>query len=89
MRVEKKQKELNARLGELRRARDLWLEADKDEVTVVDSDEDRSGGVDLPEGESFLPVAEREELERALQLVQAVTASQSEFEWSFFSWGEG
>ena len=35
--------------GELRRARDLWLEADKDEVTVVDSDEDRSGGVDLPD----------------------------------------
>ena len=49
VRVEKKQKELNAHLGELRRARDLWLEADKDEVTVVDSNEDRSGGVDLPD----------------------------------------
>ena len=49
VRVEKKQKELNTRLGELRRVRDLWLEADKDEVTVVDSDEDRSGGVDLPD----------------------------------------
>ena len=47
LRVEKKQKELNAWLGELRRARDMWLEADKDEVTVVDSNEDRSGGVDL------------------------------------------
>ena len=35
--VEKKQKELNAWLGELRRARDMWLEADKDEVTVVPS----------------------------------------------------
>ena len=49
VRVEKKQKELNACLGELRRARDLWLEADKDEVTVVDSNEDRSGKVDLPD----------------------------------------
>ena len=67
-------------LGELRRVRDLWLEADKDEVTVVDSNEDRSGGVDLLDLKvsSILPVAEREsELERALQLVQAVTASQS------------
>ena len=45
LRVEKKQKELNAQLGELRRARDMWLEADKDEVTVVDSNEVRSGGV--------------------------------------------
>ena len=83
LRVEKKQKELNAHLGELRRVRDLWLEADKDEVTVVDSNEDRSGGVDLLDLKvsSILPVAEREsELERALQLVQAVTASQSAFQ---------
>ena len=83
VRVEKKQKELNACLGELRRARDLWLEADKDEVTVVDSDEDRSGGVDLPDLKvsPILSVAEREsELKRALQLVQAVTASQSAFQ---------
>ena len=62
VRVEKKQKELNACLGELRRARDLWLEADKDEVTVVDSDEDRSGGVDLLDLKvsPILPVVERE-----------------------------
>ena len=83
VRVEKKQKELNAHLGELRRVRDLWLEADKDEVTVVDSNEDRSGGVDLPDLKvsPILPVVEREsELERALQLVQAVTASQSTFQ---------
>ena len=63
--------------------RDLWLEADKDEVTVVDSDEDRSGEVDLPDLKvsPILPVVEREsELERALQLVQAVTASQSTFQ---------
>ena len=83
VRVKKKQKELNACLGELRRARDLWLEADKDEVTVVDSNEDRLGGVDLPDPKvsSILPVVEREsELERALQLVQAVTASQSAFQ---------
>ena len=79
LRVEKKQKELNTCLGELRRARDLWLEADKDKVTVVDSNEDRSGGVDLLDLKVslILLVVEREsELERALQLVQAVTASQ-------------
>ena len=61
----------------------MWLEADKDEVTVVDSNEDRSGGVDLPDLKvsPILPVVEREsELERALQLVQAVTASQSAFQ---------
>ena len=80
--VEKRQKELNARLGELRRAKDLWLEADKEEVTVVESNEDRSGGVDLldPKVSPILPMLEKEsELKRALQLVQAVTASQSMF----------
>ena len=79
----KKVMKVNTCLGELRRARDLWLEADKDEVTVVDSDEDRSGGVDLPDLKVLLIllVVEREsELERALQLVQAVTASQSAFQ---------
>ena len=60
LRVEKKQKELNVWLGELRRARDMWLEADKDEVTVVDSDEDRSGGVDLPDPKVSPPTGGRE-----------------------------
>ena len=65
VRVEKKQKELNACLGELRRARDLWLEADKDEVTVVDSNEDRLGGVESSGPESFTNSASGREGVRA------------------------